>query len=123
MQIYRPSISVAVVEISPSLIVNACAASLTLLEYFLRTLLNWPATEMDFYRFSLFALNIASITLLGLSGTASVWGIAVSNYEWRYSQPLRHTQSTSWGRPWTDCHWRAEGQKENPLRVVVKTPA
>jgi len=32
--------------------------------------------------FSLFASNISSTTLVGLSGAAYVWGIAVSNYEW-----------------------------------------
>ena len=32
--------------------------------------------------FSLFASNISSTTLIGLSGAAYVWGIAVSNYEW-----------------------------------------
>lgn len=31
---------------------------------------------------SLFASNISSTTLVGLSGAAYVWGIAVSNYEW-----------------------------------------
>ena len=32
--------------------------------------------------FSLFASNISSTTLVGLSGAAYTWGIAVSNYEW-----------------------------------------
>lgn len=32
--------------------------------------------------FSLFASNISSTTLIGLSGAAYAWGIAVSNYEW-----------------------------------------
>lgn len=32
--------------------------------------------------FSLFASNISSTTLIGLSGAAYTWGIAVSNYEW-----------------------------------------
>jgi SSS family solute:Na+ symporter len=32
--------------------------------------------------FSLFASNISSTTLVGLSGAAYSWGIAVSNYEW-----------------------------------------
>ena len=32
--------------------------------------------------FSLFATNISSTTLIGLSGAAYTWGIAVSNYEW-----------------------------------------
>jgi SSS family solute:Na+ symporter len=32
--------------------------------------------------FSLFASNISSTTLVGLSGAAYVWGIAVANYEW-----------------------------------------
>jgi len=32
--------------------------------------------------FSLFASNISSTTLIGLTGAAYVWGIAVSNYEW-----------------------------------------
>jgi SSS family solute:Na+ symporter len=32
--------------------------------------------------FSLFASNISSTTLVGLSGAAYIWGIAVSNYEW-----------------------------------------
>ena len=32
--------------------------------------------------FSLFASNISSTTLVGLSGAAYKWGIAVSNYEW-----------------------------------------
>jgi len=31
---------------------------------------------------SLFASNISSTTLVGLSGAAYVWGIAVANYEW-----------------------------------------
>jgi SSS family solute:Na+ symporter len=32
--------------------------------------------------FSLFASNISSTTLVGLTGAAYTWGIAVSNYEW-----------------------------------------
>jgi len=32
--------------------------------------------------FSLFASNISSTTLIGLTGAAYTWGIAVANYEW-----------------------------------------
>ena len=44
----------------------------------------WPAGAWGWIPvgFSLFASNISSTTLVGLSGAAYVWGIAVSNYEW-----------------------------------------
>jgi len=38
--------------------------------------------------FSLFASNISSTTLIGLSGAAYTSGIAVSNYEWLSGLPL-----------------------------------
>lgn len=38
--------------------------------------------------FSLFASNISSTTLLGLTGSAYEWGIAVGNYEWLAGVPL-----------------------------------
>ncbi|TQV74260.1 sodium/solute symporter [Exilibacterium tricleocarpae] len=41
-----------------------------------------------FIGFSLFASNISSTTLIGLSGSAYSTGIAVSNYEWMAGVPL-----------------------------------
>lgn len=41
-----------------------------------------------FIGFSLFASNISSTTLIGLTGTAYSTGIAVSNYEWMSGLPL-----------------------------------
>ena len=38
--------------------------------------------------FSLFASNISSTTLIGLTGSAYEWGIAVGNYEWLAGIPL-----------------------------------
>jgi solute:Na+ symporter, SSS family len=38
--------------------------------------------------FSLFASNISSSTLIGLTGAAYAWGIAISNYEWMASVVL-----------------------------------
>ena len=39
--------------------------------------LTWPAIG-----FSLFATNISSTTMIGLAGSAYVYGVAVSSYEW-----------------------------------------